>query len=232
MITFNGIDLEGVAPVMIEDIRVSPIELQPMARQRPIHFGADYVRMGGGSRTVAITFALLTMNRDERANQLTSITRWARSAEPAPLTLSTYHEKYLPCVCTSLPEPSTRQWWEAKLRLVFTAYDPYWVSTGENSVACGTQFSVVGDAPPLMQIRRTLTSAATNQTYSNGSESMTFSNVPAGNLVIDLNKQTAAVGNTSIMQYFPLTGSKFLTPKTGVQTITGNGTVYWRARWN
>lgn len=231
MIIYNGIDLKGVAPVMIEDIHVSPIELSPTVRQRPIKFGADYVRMTGGVRTIAINFALLTMNRDERARQLMDVTKWARSNNPAPLVLPNYHDKYINCVCTALPEPSTRQWWESKLRLVFTAYDPYFVSLSERSVACGTAFSTYGDAEPLVQIRRTLSSAATNQTYSNGSESMTFSTIPAGNLVIDLNKQTAAVNGTSIMQYYPLTGASFLKPKLGQQTISGTGTVYWRERW-
>jgi hypothetical protein len=49
--------------------------------------------------------------------------------------------------------------------------------------------------------------------------------------VIDLNRQTAAVGGVSIMQYWPLTGASFIIPKTGAMTITGTGTVKWRERW-
>jgi phage-related protein len=100
----------------------------------------------------------------------------------------------------------------------------------EKSVACGTAFTVQGDAPPLMRIERTLGSAASNQTYSNGSQSMTFSTISAGNMVIDLNRQTAQVGTASIMQYYQASGS-FLIPRTGTQTISGTGTVKYRERW-
>jgi hypothetical protein len=49
MIVFNGTALESVAPVMIEDIRISPISLGVTARERPVRFGADFVRMTGGA---------------------------------------------------------------------------------------------------------------------------------------------------------------------------------------
>lgn len=230
MISFNNISLEQIAPVKIVDVLVSPIPLSPVARQRPIRFGADYVRMGGQPRTAAITFALLEQDLQTRQQLLSDIVAWARTDQPAPLRLPMYPGRHLSAVCTALPEPSLRQWWESKLRLVFTAYDPYWRSDVEQHVACGTAFRAAGSAPPLMRIERTLTSAATNQAYSNGSETMTFSNIPAGKLSIDLERQTAAVGSTSIMQYFSF-DSQFVVPKTGAQTITGEGTVYWRERW-
>lgn len=231
MIVFNGTALEQVAPVKIVDILVSPIQMSATARQRPVTWGADFVRMTGGSRTVSIEFALLTQDRETRQNQLAAITRWARSDAPGRLELPNRRGVYLETICTGLPEPSLRQWWESKLRLVFTTYDnPYWTAIDEKSVACGTQFAVLGDAPPLMRIERTLSAAASNQTYGNGSESMTFSSIPAGALVIDLNRQTAAVGNSSIMAQYQF-GSTFLIPRKGTQTITGYGTVKWRERW-
>ena len=231
MITFNGVALEQVAPVKIVDIRVSPIQMTATARQRPVTWGADFVRMGGGSRTVAIEFALLTDDRETRQAQLAAITSWARSDAPGKLMLPNRRGVSLEAICTALPEPSLRHWWESKLRIVFTTYDnPYWTSVGEKSVACGTAFAVLGDAPPLMRIENTFSSAASNQSYSNGSETMTFSTIPAGNLVIDLNRQTAAVGTSSIMSYYAF-ASSFIIPKTGSQTITGTGTVKWRERW-
>ena len=232
MIVFNGVALEQVAPVKIVDIRVSPIQMTATARQRPVTWGADFVRMGGGSRTVAIEFALLTDDRETRQNQLAAITSWARSDKPEKLMLPNRRGVYLEVICTALPEPSLRQWWESKLRLVFTTFDnPYWTSIGEKSVACGTAFVVLGDAPPLMRIERTLTSSASNQSYSNGSQTMTFSSIPSGSMVIDLNRQTAAVGTSSIMGNYSFSSS-FIIPKTGTQTITGTGTVKWRERWD
>ena len=231
MIVFNGIALESVANVKIDDIRVSPVKLNPVARSRAIRFGSDFVRMGGGERTVTVTFALLDMNHVNRHASLMGISEWAKTDAEYRMELPIEPNRYLTCVCTSKPEPSTRQWWESKLRLVFTCYDnPFWTAKNEKSIACGTSFKVLGDAPPLMQITRTLSGAASNQTYSNGTESMTFSTIPAGSMVIDLNRQTAAVGASSIMQYYNPTG-RFLIPKTGTQTISGTGTVLYRERW-
>ena len=232
MIFFDGLPLESAAPVKIVDVLVSPIKYEPTARQRPVTFGSDFVRLTGGSRTIAITFALLTMNKDARQEQLLAISRWARSEKPKRLILPHDESRFIECICTSLPEPSLRQWWESKLRIVFTTFDnPFFTDVEEKGIPCGTQFSAIGSAVPIMRIERQLTSAATNQTYSNGRESMTFSTIPAGKLVIDLNRQTATVNGTSIMQYFTF-GSRFLIPRQGIQTITGNGSVYWRERWD
>ena len=232
MIVFNGIALESVAPVKIEDIRVNPIQYNPVVRPRAIRYGSEFVRMGGGTRTVAITFAVLDNDRITRHEALMNISAWAKTDKEYVMELPDAPTMFLKCVCTAKPEPSTRQWWENKLRLVFTCYDnPYWTSKAEKGVACGTQFNVLGDAPPLMRIERTVSgSAASNQSYSNSVQTMTFSTIPVGNMVIDLNKQTAAVGTSSIMEYYQPSGA-FIIPRTGVQTISGTGTVKYRERW-
>ena len=230
-IIFDGAALESVAPVRVEDIRVSPVRLSPVVRPRAIQFGSDFVRMNGGERTITITFALLLRDMVARAEALANISQWAKTDAEYRMELPNDPLRYLQCVCTSKPEPSTRMWWESKLRLVFTCYNnPFWTSKAEKAVSCGTQLVVLGDAPPLMRIERTLSASASNQTYSNGTESMTFSQIGAGNLVIDLNRQTAAVGTTSIMQYYQ-PASHFLPAKTGVYTISGTGTVKFRERW-
>ena len=59
---------------------------------------------------------------------------------------------------------------------------------------------------------------------------MFFDQIPAGKLLIDLNRQTAEVSGTSIMQNFGKT-SKFIEPRTGNILITGTGTVVYRERW-
>lgn len=231
MIYFNSRALEAIAPVKIEDIRVSPISMNATARQRPISWGQQFVRMTGGARTVTITFALLTNDHTTRQRQLQQITQWARSDKPGKLSLPFRDNMYLECICTQLPEPSTRQWWESRLGLTFTTMDnPYWTSIAEKSAACGTTFFVGGGAPPLMRIERSLTAAANNQSYSDGTDTMTFSSIPAGALEIDLNRQTAAVDGTSIMPQYTF-DSSFILPKIGTQTVIGTGTVYWRERW-
>lgn len=230
MIYFNDVALESVAPVMIEDVRISPIQRSVTARQRPIRPGADFVRVTDGLRTVAITFGLLSQHTEDRQRQLDAIKAWARSDQPQRLELPYHDNVYLLALATELPEPSMRQWWESKLRMVFTCYDPYWRANAEHSCACGTAFTAMGDAEPLMRIENTFADAVTNQAYTRGDDTMTFSTIPAGVLKIDFNAQTAAVNGTSIMDKYVF-GSTFLTPQIGSQTITGAGTVYWRERW-
>ena len=231
MIFFDGKALESVAPVKIEDIRVSPIQMTAAARQRPVRWGADFVRMTGGSRTVDIVFALLTNNRDTRQAQLKAITAWARSDQPKKLELPNHGNLYLEAICTALPEPSLRQWWESRLRLVFTTFDnPFWTSAIERSAPCGQAFTVLGDAPPIMRIEHTYESAATDQAWTDGEDEFTLNNVPAGKLVIDLNRQTVAHNDVSLMDEWEFE-STFIRPRTGTRTITGVGTIYWRERW-
>jgi phage-related protein len=231
MIVFNGVSIDSVAPVRIEDIHVSPIAYNPISRPRAIRFGSEFVRMGGGVRTVTISFAILDSKIITRHEAFMNLSKWARTDAEYKLEVPTDPTRYLECVCTSKPDPSTRAWWENKLKLVFTCFsNPYWTSKQERSAACGTQFNALGDAPPLMRIERTLSASASNQSYSNGTQTMTFLTIPAGNMVIDLNNQTAMVGTANIMQYYQPTG-KFIIPATGVQTITGTGTVKFRERF-
>lgn len=231
MIIFNGVDLEDVASVKIDDIKVNPIQTSATARQR-VGMGQDFVRMTGSNRTVTITFALLTNDIDKRYKELMDIQAWCDPYKEHDLSLPMYEgERHLECICTGYPEPSYRQWWESKLRLVFTTFEnPYWTSDDEIRAQCGTAFSVGGTAPPLMRIERNVSSRIANQTYSCNGKSMFFSQVPAGKLVIDLNKQTASVGSASIMQYFGTT-SKFIIPTTGRLTVKGSGTIIYRERW-
>ena len=231
MILFDGVALETIAPVRIEDIRVGPVELNPVSRPRAINAGSDFVRMRCGTRTVAITFGLQRENKITRQAALLAVSEWAKTDKEYRLELPLYADKYLQCVCTGKPEPSFRQWWEAKLRLTFTCFEnPFWTSNEEKSAACGSAFYVLGNAAPLMKITRTLDAAATNQSYSNGSETITLSEIPAGDLTIDLNRQTIDVGGVSIMDKYAV-ASSFLIPKTGSQTITGTGSVKWHERW-
>lgn len=232
MIIYDGADLgELDANIMIEDIRVGPIEYNPVARARAINAGSEFVRMRRGTRTVTVTFALLKENRDERSRAIAAISDWAKTDGEHDLWVPHFEKRFLKAVCTAKPEPSYRQWWESKLRLVFTCFsDPYWNAKEEQRARCGQMFIVEGSAPPLMRITRTLSSAASNQTYSNGQESMTFRTIPAGEMEIDLNQQTAKVSGVSIMANY-LVDSRFLIPRTGGQTITGEGYVYYRERW-
>lgn len=232
MIVFNGVSLNSVADVKIEDVRVNPIEYDEITRPRAIRGGSDFVRSRAGTRTVAITFALLDDNKVNRQKALMAISTWAKNDKEYKLELPGHPEHYLMAICTGKPDPSLRQWWESKLRLVFTCYEnPYWNAKAEKAANCGSDFFVLGDAPPLMRIERTVSgSAASDQSYGLNGNTITFSTIPVGNMVIDLDRQTAVVGNTNIMQYYNV-NSKFLIPKTGKQKVTGTGIVKYRERW-
>lgn len=231
MIEFDGVDINSVAPVKIEDIQLSSPTLEPTINGRAIRAGSDFVRMREGTRTVQITFALLEENKETRMQQINLLKAWAKRDKEYILRVDAVPGKHLVAVCTGFPEPSLRQWWESSLNITFTCYDdPFWISDTEKTASCGTEFTVLGDAPPLMRIEHTFSASASNVSYSNGSQSMSFSTIPAGDLVIDLNNQTAVVGNSSVMANYAFT-SRFLLPKVGVQTITGTGTIKYRERW-
>lgn len=236
MIVYDGISLNSVAGVKVKDVQVSPIQYDEVTRPRAIRGGSDFVRSRAGTRTVVITFALIEENDINRQSALLAISQWAKNDKEYRLDLPGHPEHYLMAICTDKPEPSLRQWWESKLRLVFTCYDnPYWNAKSEKSVACGTAAYILGDAPPLMRIERTVTgSAASDQSYSLDGRTMTFSSIPVGNAVIDLDSQTAYSVNgsteTNLMQYYNV-NSRFLIPRTGSVNITGTGTVKYRERW-
>lgn len=237
MIVYDGISLNSIAGVKVKDVQVSPIAYDEVTRPRAIRGGSVFVRSRAGTRTVVITFALIDENDINRQAALMAISQWAKNDKEYRLDLPGHPEHYLMAICTDKPEPSLRQWWESKLRLVFTCYDnPYWNAKSEKSVACGTAFTVLGDAPPLMRIERTVSgSPAINEGYTlykglTAEMTMVFSTIPVGDMVIDLNNQTAVVGASSIMQYYLPIG-RFIVPRTGTQTIAGTGTVKYRERW-
>lgn len=230
MILFDNVDINSVARVKIEDIKISGVQFSQTARQRAVAAGADFVRNRAASRTVTVTFAVLQQDRNARQAAISAINAWAKSDKEYKLQIVGHPDSYLMAVCTEKPSVSTRQWWDAKMKLVFSCIsDPYWNARTEKSVACGTAFRVLG-VEPLMRIERTLSAAASNQAYSDNTNTMTFSTIPDGDMVIDLNKQTAKVGTTSIMQYYNL-NSRWIVPKAGVMTITGTGTVKYRERY-
>jgi phage-related protein len=107
MIVFDGKSLESVANVKIEDVRVSPIDYDPVTRPRAIRGGSEFVRNRAGTRTVAITFALLDDNKVSRQAQLLAISEWAKTDKEYRLDLPGHPNRFLMCVCTAKPEPTT-----------------------------------------------------------------------------------------------------------------------------
>ena len=234
MITFDGVSIGSVANVMIDDIIVSPIQYDDLTRQRAIQGGSVFVRSRAGTRTVAITFALLDENMVSRQEALLALSQWAKTDQEYKLELPGHPEHYLMAVCTAKPEPSLRQWWEAKLMLVFTCYsNPYWTSKTTKRIAGeSTQKTIYiqGDAPPIVSIWRRNTSTFV-RSFTIDDQTISFNdNLPQGDLYIYLNNQTATVNAVSAMQYFDPT-STFPIPHAGSQTITGQAYFDYVERW-
>ena len=236
MIVYNNISLESAARIRVKDVHVSPIKYDELTRPRAINGGSVFVRSRAGIRTVTVTFALLDEDQVNRQAALLAVSQWAKTDQEYRLDLPGHPEHYLMAICTEKPAPSLREWWESDLRLVFTCFDnPFWNSKSVKSVSCGTAFHALGDAPPLVRIERTVTgSAVSNQSYSLDGRTMSFSTIPVGNMVIELNKQLAYSTNNGViidlMQYYNI-NSLMLIPRTGSQTITGTGTVKYRERF-
>ena len=228
---YGGVDITTIAPVKIEDIRISPIQYAPVVRPRAIRFGSEFVRMRGGTRSVELTFGLQDKNPTTRQAALLALSNWAKTDAEHEIAIPYDTDRVLFGVCTSKPEPSVRQWWENKLRFVFTCFDnPYWTDATETVVDCGESVVIGGNALPLVTVTNTFAEDASDVVYEDGENTTTFSAVPAGDLVIDLNRQTAAVDGVSIMSAFDPSGS-FLVPMIGAYMITGDGLVHYRQRW-
>lgn len=231
MIIYGGVDMTEVAPVKIDDIAVSPIQLSPVSRQRATAFGADFVRMGGSTRKITVTFALLQSNLQTREASMQAIRDWAYKSTETALVLPWDSTKHLECIVTQMPDTSHRKWWENKLILEFTCYsNPFWTSETLKEAACGVSFTVAGSAPPIMTIERNEETALTNAAYTSGAQTMTFTTIPSGEFVLDLNRQTASIDGVSAMQYYVPT-STWITPHAGTMQIIGYGTIKYRERW-
>lgn len=239
MITFNGIGIKDIAPVDIADIVVSTVRRSVVSRDRPILPGAEFVRVTDSTRQVTITLADRTSDMESRISEIEAINAWAATTEPGKLVLPYQGGKYLNALCTSYVEPSYRQWWENKLKLVFTAYDPYFNSPAENHVVIGTGATVTfaGSAEPLVYIDQIINgipggTVQATFVWSDGTNTLTVSGaIPTGGVVrVDLNKQTVRHSNGTSLSPLITLASRFpaITRK---MTITGPGTIYWRERY-
>ena len=73
MLIYNGAALEDIAPAQIVDITVSPVKQKVTSRSRAILSGEDFVRIRGETRTIKVTFALLTQDTDASCSALVGV---------------------------------------------------------------------------------------------------------------------------------------------------------------
>ena len=97
MIVFNGVSLNSVAGVKIDDVRVGPIEYADVVRDRAIRGGADFVRSRATTRSVTITFALLDDDKINRQKALMAISVWAKNDKEYRLELPDRRRRNYQC---------------------------------------------------------------------------------------------------------------------------------------
>ncbi len=233
MIVYRGISITDVAPVNIADIVVGTVKRNAVTSERPLKPGVNFVRITDNIRTVAITIADLTNDEETRLAEIDAINAWAAGDEPGRLVLPYRGGKYLDAVCTQYIEPSYRQWWETKLKLVFTAYDPYFNAPAENSVTLGTDARIAGSAEPLVRIVTTLAESTASLAWTDGTKTLTLSGtIPAGNVTVDLNKQTIKDMDGNSLSSLLTLASRFPDIKKVMNiTSAAGGTLYWRERY-
>ena len=228
MIIFGNAALEDAAPVRVRDITVFMPDMRPIAADRVYPAGQEYAGMRVGARRVVIRFALDAEDMAQRAGHLRAVTQWASGMDIRPLRLPGYDGMHLMAVCTAHPDFDARAWWRDDLRLELTAFDPYWRADAERRAAAGDVF-IGGSAPPEMRIEYRNEQAG-DCLWSDGIDEMRFSGVPPGLLVIDLNRQTALLDGTGVMDRFDPTGT-FPLPRAGRFRLAGPGEIVWRERW-
>jgi len=233
MIVYRGISITDVAPVNIADIVVGTVKRNAVTSDRPLKPGVNFVRITDNIRTVAITIADLTNDEDTRLAEIDAINAWAAGDEPGRLVLPYRGGKYLDAVCTQYIEPSYRQWWETKLKLTFTAYDPYFCDPAESTAALGTDVRFTGSAEPLVRIVTTLADSASSLVWTDGTNTLTLSGtIPAGDITVDLNSQTVKDKDGNSLSSLITLASRFPEIKRTMNiSCEDGGNLVWRERY-
>ena len=234
MIVYRGINITDIAPVDIADIVVQTVKRSAVTRARPLQPGTEFVRITDQQRVINITLADLTNDMESRISEIEAINAWAAGDEPGKLVLPYCDGKYFDAVCTQYIEPSFRQWWETKLKLVFTAYDPYYNAPAENHLALGNAARITGSAEPLVRIETVLESSASGLAWTDGTNTLTLTGgtIPAGTVTVDLNRQTIMHSNGTSLSSMLTLASRFPPIKKVMEiTSASGGTLIWRERY-
>lgn len=234
MIVYRGITITDIAPVEIADIVVQTVKRSAVTRARPLQPGVEFVRITDQQRTINITLADLTNDPETRISEIEAINAWAAGDEPGRLVLPYCDGKYFEAVCTQYVEPSYRQWWETKLKLVFTAFNPYYNAPAENQMALGSTARITGSAEPLVRIETVLESSASGLSWTDGTNTLTLTGgtIPEGTVTVDLNRQTIMHSNGTSLSSMLTLASRFPQIKKVMNiTCASGGTLIWRERY-
>lgn len=221
MLQFNGTELSNiiqVAPVSINNGTVTYSKR-----------GGEYVAT---ARKKNISIALLNPDNALRKEDLNKLISWIGNGDGK---LIAYDEPnaYLNGEFSSIPDVA---WGKPGIAfpLTFTcSYDPYYHSTTEKNRYITSSYTVEKHHADW-RIEQTISIALTNPTWSCNGATLTLTEVPVGNLVIDSRLQTITVNGTNIMENLVF-GSEFPYLSTGTHSFTtsngAGGTLYTREAW-
>lgn len=234
MVEFNGVALEDVTPARVVDIAVASPEVQVTSQSQPLLDGARFIRRVRGVRTVAVSFVLMEEDPLRRRRQLEALIAWLSPAEPVPLRHTPEEKGHLMAVCTQYPDASSRQFWEV-LTMVFTAFDPAYISCSPAIQPVTAPAMVVHGEPPRMRIEQDIAAPLASPRWTLGAEHLHLQGpVGVGKLVIDFDRQTVELSGQSILNQLTM-DSRFFTLRRGANRITveggAGGTLTWWERW-
>ena len=229
--TFDDIDLCTVAPVKVVDIAVGQVKQNVITSPRPLRPGQTYVRATYASRVISVQFALLISTAIEREEALQAIRAWAHPGTPGELTVDSRPGQAITAVCTGLPEASMRQWWEDKLKVTFTAYEPLFYDQAERTAASGVSVYVIGNAPPQAYLTASVSEGNQTLTITDGTRTMTLKGqMSEGEVHVDLEHQTVRHSVDGDLSALLTLTSRYPEVHAGENTITG-ATLHYRPRW-
>ena len=151
MIEFNGQSISDIAPVKILNVAVSSPKPSVIARPIARKDGQVPVYRTNTTRTVTVTFNLLSQEQEQRVWWIERLNSWLSPRDERPLTMKKYPEVYLNVICTGTPDLTLRDWSEVHT-IQFTAYDPYFTATHEKTARVNDAFVVTGTQTPKLRI--------------------------------------------------------------------------------
>lgn len=233
MVEFDGVQIESVAPVKLDDVFISAPSVELTTQSVPLMDGVRFVRSKRGTRTVTVPFAVMEDNEEIRRNHIKAVTEWATSKGLCTLRTSQEKNGYLLAVCSQLPDESSKKFWDI-MTLAFVAVDPCYIENTEHSQNVTAAVNLTGKEAPMIRIEQTVSSVLTNPTWRCGETHITLSRVTAGRLIIDLYSQTITLNGESIMEQMTIDSDFFEMSKENNKIICTNGAggvLYWRKRW-
>lgn len=231
-ITFDGVScFECVPDIKILEIEIDAAEIETSAQARAVRSGADFISNRYATRQIRISFELPFSDYAQQA-AYRSLRKWATSAEPRPLRLPQYPGDEIHAILTSAGSYNEKEWY-LPVELVFTAYDPCFVSVAWKQATAGTLFSVSGNDIALARVVCNLKASTQNPEFDfDTGEKIKLIGTLHGEIVVDLERMSVTNNGSSAMGKLDIT-SRFpdLTP--GRHSFTGpdDSIIQWKERW-